>query len=52
MALRPDIQTPTITDGPVNIALPLDAFAHTRSDAVVTLNAIRINCVSMQIAPA
>jgi hypothetical protein len=43
MALRPEMQTPTITDGPVRIALPLDAFAHTRSDAVVTLNAIRIN---------
>ncbi|MBV5324049.1 MAG: hypothetical protein J0626_01605, partial [Rhodospirillaceae bacterium] len=43
VALRPEMQTPTITDGPVNIALPMDAFAHTRSDAVVTLNAIRIN---------
>ncbi|CDK99845.1 conserved protein of unknown function [Magnetospirillum gryphiswaldense MSR-1 v2] len=43
VALRPEMQTPTITDGPVRITLPLDAFAHTRSDAVVTLNAIRIN---------
>ncbi|MBF0393790.1 MAG: putative Ig domain-containing protein [Alphaproteobacteria bacterium] len=43
MALRPEILVPSVTDGPVDIVLPMDAFAHTRSDAVVTLNAIRIN---------
>lgn len=43
VALRPEILVPPVTDGPVRVALPLDAFAHTRSDAVVTLNAVRVN---------
>ncbi|WP_068436986.1 ELWxxDGT repeat protein [Magnetospirillum sp. XM-1] len=42
LALRPEVQVPPVTDGPIRVALPVDAFVHSRSDAVVTLSAARV----------
>ncbi|BAE52081.1 ELWxxDGT repeat protein [Paramagnetospirillum magneticum] len=42
LALRPEVQVPPLTDGPMRVTIPLDAFVHSRSDAVVTLSAARV----------
>ena len=42
VAIRPEVQVP-LTDGPLKIAIPADAFAHSRADAVVTVTAARVN---------
>jgi hypothetical protein len=42
LALRPEMQVPPLADGPMKVTIPVDAFVHSRSDAVVTLSAARI----------
>ncbi|ABK42947.1 Cadherin [Magnetococcus marinus MC-1] len=43
IALHPEILAPDMVDDVVRVSLPADAFAHTRTDAVVVLTAARIN---------